>query len=51
MQSGGKWYLRGVVSSALFDAELYMCDTRNYVVFTDVVQFKDWIIQHIETHG
>lgn len=51
VKSGDRWYLRGVVSSALLDRETYMCDTHNYVVFTDVAQFKDWVIQHIDTYG
>lgn len=51
MKSNNKWYLRGIVSAALFDKEMYMCDTKNYAVFTDVAVFKDWILTQIEVHG
>ena len=51
VKSDGKWYLRGVVSSALYNNELFMCDTHNYAVFTDVAQFKDWIVRYMELHG
>ncbi|KAG5681576.1 hypothetical protein PVAND_010995 [Polypedilum vanderplanki] len=51
VKSGGKWYLRGVVSSSLIDANTLACDTQNYAVFTDTAAFKDWILQIIEIHG
>jgi secreted trypsin-like serine protease len=46
-----KYYLRGVVSSALFDRELFMCDVKNYAVFTDVAAYTPWITQHIDLYG
>ncbi|KAL7034191.1 hypothetical protein ACKWTF_007887 [Chironomus riparius] len=51
MKSNNKWYLRGIVSAALFDKEMYMCDTKNYAVFTDVAIFKDWILTQMEVYG
>lgn len=47
MKYSGKYYLRGIVSASLFDQELFMCDTRNYAVFTDVAAFNDWIYQNM----
>lgn len=47
VNNNGRWYLRGIVSSSLFDKELLMCDTRNYAVFTDVAAYIDWIQQNI----
>jgi secreted trypsin-like serine protease len=44
--NNGKWYLRGIVSSAIFNG--YDCDTENYSVFTDVAAFNSWIKQHME---
>ncbi|KAL7035925.1 hypothetical protein ACKWTF_008625 [Chironomus riparius] len=51
VRSGSKYYLRGIVSAALFSQEKFMCDTSNYAVFTDVAAFKDWIYIHIGTYG
>ncbi|XP_022910323.2 serine protease gd-like [Onthophagus taurus] len=42
MQRGGRWTLRGLVSLSLFDTSK-VCDLSQYLVFTDVSQFTDWI--------
>ncbi|XP_070492242.1 ovochymase-2-like [Chironomus tepperi] len=47
VRQNGRWYLRGIVSSSLFDKELYSCDTNNFAVFTDVAAYKDWIQAYI----
>lgn len=40
----GAYYLRGVVSSSLYNGHLG-CDVENYSVFTDVLKFYDWIMR------
>lgn len=42
-----RWHLRGIVSLSLFDTETQRCDLREYVVFTDVAKFQDWVIEVI----
>lgn len=38
------WMLRGIVShSRPRDGHANICDTKNYIVFTDVAQYLDWI--------
>ncbi|GAB0092290.1 hypothetical protein DMENIID0001_072800 [Sergentomyia squamirostris] len=39
----GKWNLRGLVSTALSDRKTSACDQNEYVIFTDIVPFIDWI--------
>lgn len=51
VQSDSKWFLRGIVSSSLYDSILNTCDTKNYAVFTDVSQFTNWIHGYIHTFG
>lgn len=43
-RSDNRFYLRGVVSTALKDGPL-LCDVNNYVVFADVSKFSEWINQ------
>ncbi|XP_063710167.1 serine protease gd-like [Culicoides brevitarsis] len=43
MKNNGKWYLRGIVSTSLYDKETKSCDVRNFSVFTDVAKFLQWI--------
>lgn len=50
IKSGDKWYLRGIVSSSLYDNELMTCDSKNYVIFTDVTQFTRWIQRYMEIY-
>lgn len=38
-----KWMLRGIVSAALADPVASTCNLGEYVVFTDVAKFIDWI--------
>ncbi|XP_049838274.1 serine protease gd-like isoform X2 [Schistocerca gregaria] len=44
-ESGRQWFLRGIVSLSLRDPETGSCDLRQYIVFTDVAQFRDWILK------
>lgn len=51
VKSNNKWFLRGIVSSALYDAEQATCDTKNYAVFTDTTKFTNWIQGHIAEYA
>jgi secreted trypsin-like serine protease len=51
VKTNGKWYLRGIVSSSLINPDTYECDTSNFVVFTDVTKFTDWILQFVGNYG
>lgn len=42
------WFLKGVVSLGVASQDAdNMCDTSHFVLFTDVVKYVDWIIQHV----
>lgn len=43
MWVNGAWYLRGVVSAALGDPILNKCDLNTFVIFTDILLFREWI--------
>lgn len=43
MWVNGAWYLRGIVSAALGDPILNKCDLNTFVIFTDILLFRDWI--------
>lgn len=47
LQKDDRWTLRGIVSTSLLDQEQRSCDLKNYVVFTDVSKFMDWLLPHI----
>lgn len=51
MNSGNKWFLRGIISSSLYDSVLNSCDAGNFAIFTDVSQFTGWIDAHIRNNG
>lgn len=38
-----RWTLRGIVSAGINDANTGGCKLTDYVVFTDVAKFIDWI--------
>uniref|UniRef100_A0A8D8SCF4 Serine protease gd n=1 Tax=Cacopsylla melanoneura TaxID=428564 RepID=A0A8D8SCF4_9HEMI len=40
---GEAWYLRGIVSITVARDGLRICDTKHYVVFTDVAKYLNWI--------
>ncbi|KAF6211776.1 hypothetical protein GE061_012291 [Apolygus lucorum] len=42
------WFLRGVISLSLLDPYKQTCDLSNYLVFTDVAKFTEWISETIE---
>ena len=37
------WYIRGVVSLSMKREKDNLCNTKNYVLFTDVAKYLDWI--------
>ncbi|XP_017776728.1 PREDICTED: serine protease gd-like [Nicrophorus vespilloides] len=48
MQRNGRWVLRGVVSAALVNSETRLCDSSNYVVFSDVPKYRKWLNKAME---
>lgn len=50
-ESDGIWYFRGIVSAALLDQSLAICDIKNYAVFTDAVRFNSWMREYIDRYG
>lgn len=42
-EENGVWHLRGVVSLSMKRDNKDLCNTQNYVIFTDVAQYLDWI--------
>lgn len=47
---GDKYYLRGIVSAALLNLE-GQCSRTDYVVFTDVSLYSNWINSYINVYG
>ncbi|XP_029343478.1 serine proteinase stubble isoform X2 [Acyrthosiphon pisum] len=43
-----RWYLRGIVSLTVAKDGLRVCDTRHYVVFTDVAKYTDFITKNLQ---
>lgn len=43
MYEDSRWQLRGIISLALADPNTGACNLKQYVVFTDVAKFLDWI--------
>lgn len=43
LQRNSRWTLRGLVSLAVLDPDKNICNLKEYVVYTDVVKFMDWI--------
>lgn len=42
------WHLRGIVSVSVPAENGVTCDPYNYVVFTDVARYLNWIEQHLK---
>jgi len=42
-----RWYLRGIVSITVAKEGLRVCDTKHYVVFTDVAKYGDFIRKNL----
>ncbi|CAH2211098.1 jg15878 [Pararge aegeria aegeria] len=43
----GAWYVRGIVSLTVPRRDSPACDPQQYIVFTDVEKYKDWIDRHL----
>lgn len=45
-----RWYLRGLISIGvgLQNTSKVSCDTNNYVIFTDVAKYVNWIKQSLK---
>jgi secreted trypsin-like serine protease len=48
--SGGKSYLRGIVSAGIVNSNTGNCDNE-YTLYTDAARFTPWIDELIETYG
>ncbi|CAH2057839.1 unnamed protein product, partial [Iphiclides podalirius] len=44
----GAWYLKGLVSLTVSKRDARICDPTQYVVFTDVSKYKEWIEKYVE---
>lgn len=44
IQRHNRWTLKGLVSLAVLDTDKNICNLNEYVVYTDVVKFMEWII-------
>ncbi|XP_045455101.1 chymotrypsin-C-like [Melitaea cinxia] len=44
----GAWYIRGIVSLSVVRQDTSLCDPNEYVVFTDIATYSDWIYDHME---
>ena len=42
------WYLRGIVSLGFRQDRSNRCEDENYVLFTDIFKYKDWITKFID---
>lgn len=42
-----RWYLRGIVSITVAKEGLRVCDTKHYVVFTDVAKYNDFVRKNL----
>lgn len=51
VQTNNKFYLRGIVSSSIFDQIQQSCDTKNYAVFTDMSKFTSWVQNFMNKFG
>lgn len=43
LQRNGRWMLRGIVSAGVNDPNNNGCKLHDYVIFTDVAKFTEWI--------
>ncbi|CAH2098476.1 unnamed protein product [Euphydryas editha] len=44
----GSWYVRGIVSLSVAQQDTALCDPNEYVVFTDIAAYTDWIYDHMD---
>ncbi|XP_045540204.1 serine protease gd [Papilio machaon] len=46
--SPGAWFLKGIVSLTVSKRDARICDPTQYVVFTDVSKYKQWIEKYVQ---
>ncbi|CAH2248588.1 chymotrypsin-like elastase family member 2A [Pararge aegeria] len=44
----GSWHVRGIVSNTIARLDAPVCDPYEYVLFTDVDKYRDWIDSHLD---
>ncbi|KAI5633007.1 trypsin domain-containing protein [Phthorimaea operculella] len=44
----GAWYVRGIVSLSVSRTDAALCDSSQYVVFTDVAKFRGWVTKLVK---
>lgn len=42
-----RWTLRGIVAAGINDPDTNGCKLTEYIVFTDIAKYADWIQNHI----
>lgn len=47
INQNGRWMLRGIVSSSLSGTEPGSCNLGEYIIYTDVAMYSDWVQQQI----
>lgn len=47
IHANGAWFLRGIVSAALGDPILNQCNQNTYVIFSDILYFREFIESHM----
>ncbi|CAH2248584.1 limulus clotting factor C-like [Pararge aegeria] len=47
----GAWYLRGILSRGLKSETGESCKDDEYVIFTDMAKFGDWLDSHLDDNG
>lgn len=43
-----RWQLRGIISLSLLNKTTNSCDLTQYTVFTDIAQFRYWIMKIVQ---
>ncbi|XP_058058176.1 serine protease gd-like [Anopheles bellator] len=43
LKRGSRYYLRGIVSTGQLDINTQLCDSKKYVIYTDVAPFRYWL--------
>ncbi|CAB3245972.1 unnamed protein product [Arctia plantaginis] len=47
-KKGKSWYLRGIVSVSISLQNEHRCDSKHFIVFTDIAKFIPWIRDYID---
>ncbi|XP_013147107.1 PREDICTED: chymotrypsin-like elastase family member 2A [Papilio polytes] len=46
-EATGAWYIRGIVSLSAARREVALCDPHQYVVFTDISKYEQWVNKYV----